>query len=36
VVLGDLVSLELAQSQGVDPEPVLAIESFKQRVGGQS
>lgn len=34
VMLGDLVSLALAESRGVDPEPVVAIEAFKQRVGG--
>lgn len=34
VILGDLVSLALAERQGVDPDPVETIESFKQRVGG--
>lgn len=34
VMLGDLVSLALAESRGVDPDPVMAIESFKQRAGG--
>lgn len=36
VILGDLVSLALAEGRGVDPDPVVAIESFKARVGGQS
>ena len=33
VMLGDLVSLELARQRGVDPEPVEAIERFKQAMG---
>ncbi|MFN8216424.1 MAG: bifunctional phosphoglucose/phosphomannose isomerase [Solirubrobacterales bacterium] len=33
VVLGDLVSLELAERRGVDPLPVEAIERFKQQMG---
>ncbi|HEX5713367.1 MAG TPA: bifunctional phosphoglucose/phosphomannose isomerase [Solirubrobacterales bacterium] len=33
VVLGDLVSLELAKARGVDPLPVEAIERFKQAMG---
>lgn len=33
VMLGDLVSLVLAEGKGIDPDPVDAIESFKQRVG---
>ena len=33
VVLGDLVSLELAERRGVDPLPVEAIERFKQEMG---
>jgi glucose/mannose-6-phosphate isomerase len=33
VMLGDLVSLELAQARGVDPLPVEAIEDFKQAMG---
>ena len=36
VILGDLVSLALAGKRNVDPDPVVAIESFKARVGGQS
>jgi glucose/mannose-6-phosphate isomerase len=32
-MLGDLVSLELARTRGVDPLPVEAIESFKQAMG---
>ncbi len=32
-MLGDLVSLELAQQRGVDPLPVAAIESFKEAMG---
>ncbi len=33
VMLGDLVSLELARARGVDPLPVEAIESFKREMG---
>jgi len=33
-VLGDLVSLFLAESRGVDPLPVEAIEDFKVALGG--
>lgn len=33
VMLGDLVSLELAAREGVDPTPVEAIESLKGRLG---
>ncbi len=33
VMLGDLVSLELAEARGVDPTPVEAIEGFKERLG---
>ena len=33
VMLGDLVSLELAKARGVDPLPVEAIERFKQAMG---
>jgi len=33
VMLGDLVSLELANARGVDPTPVEAIESFKTALG---
>jgi glucose/mannose-6-phosphate isomerase len=33
VMLGDLVSLELAKARGVDPLPVEAIESFKEALG---
>lgn len=32
-MLGDLVSLELAEARGVDPVPVEAIERFKQEMG---
>jgi glucose/mannose-6-phosphate isomerase len=32
-MLGDLVSLELAQARGVDPMPVEAIEGFKAALG---
>jgi glucose/mannose-6-phosphate isomerase len=32
-MLGDLVSLELAQARGVDPLPVEAIENFKKAMG---
>ena len=32
-MLGDLVSLEIAQQRGVDPLPVEAIESFKRAMG---
>jgi glucose/mannose-6-phosphate isomerase len=33
VMLGDLVSLELARQRGVDPDPVEAIERFKEEMG---
>jgi glucose/mannose-6-phosphate isomerase len=33
VMLGDLVSVELARAAGVDPDPVEAIEAFKQALG---
>jgi hypothetical protein len=33
VMLGDLVSLELARGRGVDPLPVEAIERFKEEMG---
>jgi glucose/mannose-6-phosphate isomerase len=33
VMLGDLVSLELARQRGVDPLPVEAIERFKKEMG---
>jgi glucose/mannose-6-phosphate isomerase len=33
VMLGDLVSLELARLRGVDPEPVEAIDRFKEAMG---
>ncbi|HEX4752321.1 MAG TPA: bifunctional phosphoglucose/phosphomannose isomerase [Solirubrobacterales bacterium] len=33
VMLGDLVSLELARRRGVDPVPVEAIERFKEEMG---
>jgi glucose/mannose-6-phosphate isomerase len=33
VMLGDLVSVELARAQGVDPVPVEAIEAFKRALG---
>jgi glucose/mannose-6-phosphate isomerase len=33
VMLGDLVSLELARQRGVDPLPVEAIERFKEEMG---
>lgn len=33
VMLGDLVSLDLAERIGVDPKPVQAIERFKSMVG---
>ena len=32
-MLGDLVSLELAEPRGVDPLPVEAIERFKEADG---
>jgi len=35
-MLGDLVSLELARLRGVDPLPVEAIETFKQKMGSPS
>ena len=33
IMLGDLVSLELAGARGVDPLPIEAIERFKQAMG---
>jgi glucose/mannose-6-phosphate isomerase len=33
VMLGDLVSLEIARARGVDPLPVESIERFKQAMG---
>jgi glucose/mannose-6-phosphate isomerase len=33
VMLGDLVSLEVARQRGVDPVPVEAIEKFKEAMG---
>jgi glucose/mannose-6-phosphate isomerase len=33
VMLGDLVSIELANARGVDPMPVEGIESFKRELG---
>ena len=33
VMLGDLVSVELAAAHGADPEPVAVIERFKERLG---
>ena len=33
VMLGDLLSLELAARAGVDPTPVTVIESLKDRLG---
>jgi glucose/mannose-6-phosphate isomerase len=33
VMLGDLVTLELARQRGVDPVPVEAIERFKEELG---
>jgi glucose/mannose-6-phosphate isomerase len=35
-MLGDLVSLKLAEARGVDPLPVEAIEGFKLALGGGS
>jgi hypothetical protein len=32
-MLGDLVSLSLAEAQGVDPEPVEPIERLKEAMG---
>jgi glucose/mannose-6-phosphate isomerase len=33
VMLGDLLSIELANARGVDPMPVAGIESFKRELG---
>jgi glucose/mannose-6-phosphate isomerase len=33
VMLGDLVSLEIARQRGVDPDPVEAIDRFKEEMG---
>ena len=35
-MLGDLVSVALAEARGVDPLPVEAIEGFKAALGGVS
>jgi glucose/mannose-6-phosphate isomerase len=35
VMLGDLVSLELAARRGVEPVPIAAIEELKRRLGEQ-
>ncbi len=32
-MLGDLVSLRLAESRGVDPAPVEALEKLKDELG---
>ena len=34
IILGDYVSLELAELKGVDPQPVPAITEFKERLKG--
>ena len=34
LMLGDLVSLELAQARGVDPLPITAIENLKRALEG--
>lgn len=36
VILGDYVSLELAELKGVDPQPVPAITEFKERLKGEN
>jgi len=33
VMLGDLLSLELAAREGADPTPVAVIENLKDRLG---
>jgi hypothetical protein len=33
LMLGDLVSLELAEARGVDPLPITAIETLKDALG---
>jgi len=33
VMLGDLVSLEIARQRGVDPLPVEAIDRYKEEMG---
>lgn len=33
VMLGDLVSLELARARGVDPVPIETIDRFKSELG---
>ena len=35
VILGDLVSLELAQLNNVNPTPVEVIENLKKELGGR-
>ena len=34
VMLGDLVSLDVAAARGVDPMPVEVIEQLKEEIGG--
>ena len=34
IILGDLVSLELAKLNNVDPTPVEVIENLKKKLGG--
>jgi len=34
IILGDLVSIELAKLNGVDPTPVKVIENLKNELGG--
>ena len=35
IILGDLVSLELAELNNVDPTPVEVIENLKKELGGK-
>ena len=34
VILGDLISIELAKLNNVDPTPVVVIENLKNKLGG--
>jgi glucose/mannose-6-phosphate isomerase len=36
VMLGDLVSLRIAEARGVDPLPVAAIEDLKSALAGEA
>ena len=35
IYIGDMVSIELAKRNGVDPTPVEVIENLKRKLGGK-